>query len=106
MKVFNNIFGNGDLLFEVKINIKLLQIFWFPLQNVQHLPWESIPVLRNTSVSRLPSVYFMHTELSYLNSTKMSVQDEGIEPGNVYYVLNPDSNLPHTQKTFADWFTG
>ncbi|QPG75911.1 hypothetical protein FOA43_003297 [Brettanomyces nanus] len=64
------------------------------------LPWESIPSLRNKSVSRMPSLG-MITE--YLQDNH-SLLEEGINPGNGYYVLNPGGDLMKTEQRFKDKF--
>ncbi|KAK3602692.1 hypothetical protein CHS0354_017898 [Potamilus streckersoni] len=73
-------------------------------KNVQHLPWESMAILQNKSVSRLPSMYHLHTQLSFLQTQESSVLIKGVNSRSTYYVLNPDNNLPNTQITFEGWF--
>lgn len=34
------------------------------------------------------------------------VLSSGVSPKKVYYVLNPDGNLPDTESRFKEWFTG
>jgi len=34
------------------------------------------------------------------------VLSRGVNPEKVYYVLNPDRNLPDTENRFKEWFTG
>ncbi|XP_067884604.1 separin, partial [Heterodontus francisci] len=73
-------------------------------KHLQRLPWESMPMLRSHRISRLPSFQFL---LSYLANRKhqlSSVLTEGVNPNSVFYVLNPQGNLPNTEKTFKDWF--
>lgn len=33
------------------------------------------------------------------------VLSRGVDPQQVYFVLNPDRNLLETEKRFRDWFT-
>lgn len=73
-------------------------------KDLQRLPWETIPLLKGQRVSRLPSFHFL---LGYMVTHKhqlKSVLKDGIDPGNVFYVLNPQGNLPNTEKTFKAWF--
>ncbi|XP_067832950.1 separin, partial [Heptranchias perlo] len=73
-------------------------------KHLQRLPWESVPILRAHRVSRLPSLRFL---LGYMVARKnqlKSVLTEGVNPDSVFYVLNPQGNLPNTEKTFKDWF--
>ena len=34
-----------------------------------------------------------------------SVFEQGVNPRNAFYVLNPESNLPNTEQKFADMFS-
>ncbi|CAC5385173.1 ESP1 [Mytilus coruscus] len=68
---------------------------------LQHLPWENLPILRCHSLSRLPSLYHM---INYLSQTVENTGVSIVDKQKVYYVLNPDNNLPATQETFQDWF--
>lgn len=77
----------------------------FVLKAVQHLPWECVPSLTQSSISRMPSLYHLHAQLSYLTKQKSSILHTGIDKQRVFYVLNPDSNLASTQETFQDWFS-
>eukprot|EP00062_Callorhinchus_milii_P025013 gi/632985547/ref/XP_007909742.1/ PREDICTED: separin-like [Callorhinchus milii] len=73
-------------------------------KNLQRLPWESVPVLRTRAVTRVPSLPFL---LSYVVTKQHGVSSlitEGVDPTRVFYVLNPQGNLPNTEKTFKDWF--
>ncbi|XP_053408067.1 uncharacterized protein LOC123559936 [Mercenaria mercenaria] len=73
-------------------------------KTVQHLPWESIPILSDKSVSRMPCLSHMVTQLNNLQTQKKSVFLKGVNPRNTFYILNPDSDLPRTQDFFKDWF--
>ncbi|XP_007254307.3 separin [Astyanax mexicanus] len=72
---------------------------------LQRLPWENISCLRPRSVSRMPSLQAVlgHGHLQKMNSD--CVLSRGVDPQQVYFVLNPDGNLPETEKRFRDWFT-
>ncbi|XP_076092689.1 uncharacterized protein LOC143064061 [Mytilus galloprovincialis] len=69
---------------------------------IQHLPWENLSILRSHSLSRLPSLYHM---INYLSQTVEKTGVSIVDKQKVYYVLNPDNNLPATQETFQEWFT-
>ncbi|XP_060678360.1 separin [Hemiscyllium ocellatum] len=73
-------------------------------KHLQRLPWESIPTLRAHRVSRLPSFQFLLAYVAASTLQLRSVLTEGLNPSSVYYVLNPQGNLPNTEKTFKDWF--
>ncbi|XP_036386546.1 separin [Megalops cyprinoides] len=72
---------------------------------LQKLPWESISCLRSRSVTRMPSLHFLlgHAALKQLDPG--SVLNHGVDPQQVFYVLNPDANLKDTEERFKEWFT-
>lgn len=85
-------------------------------KNVQRLPWESIPVLRGRSVSRIPSISFLidriqlarHCHGLPLEPTdskedNLTVDRVTVDPARVRYVLNPKGDLKHTEKQFGPW---
>ncbi|KAH7345409.1 peptidase family C50-domain-containing protein [Rhizoctonia solani] len=85
-------------------------------KNAQRIPWESIPVLRGRSVSRIPSISFLvdriqlarHRQglsLALPDSKSDAQQIDRIEinPKRVRYVLNPKGDLKHTEKQFGPW---
>ncbi|XP_067229495.1 separin isoform X1 [Chanodichthys erythropterus] len=73
---------------------------------MQRLPWENIACLKTCSVTRMPSLHAVlgHSHLKEMDSS--CVLSSGVNPKKVYYVLNPDGNLPDTENRFKDWFTG
>ncbi|XP_062568932.1 uncharacterized protein LOC134231045 [Saccostrea cucullata] len=90
---------------DLNLNGSQGHVFLILDKSVQHLPWESVPSLASSSISRMPSLYHLHSQLTYLNSQKSSILHTGIDKQSVFYVLNPDSNLASTQETFQDWFS-
>ncbi|CAG9319187.1 unnamed protein product [Blepharisma stoltei] len=62
--------------------------------NLIHLPWESLKILRSQIVTRLPCFSFL---LNRLKPKLLSVS-------NTFYILNPSSDLEHTQQTFEKFF--
>lgn len=62
--------------------------------NLIHLPLESIKILRDQTVSRLPGLSFL---IPRLNPYQLSLS-------NTFYILNPSSDLEHTQQTFEKSF--
>ncbi|MCI4374988.1 hypothetical protein PGIGA_G00103820 [Pangasianodon gigas] len=73
---------------------------------LQKLPWENISCLKPRSVTRMPSLHAVlgHSHLREVDPD--CVLSRGVDPQRVYFVLNPDGNLPETEKRFRDWFTG
>ncbi|KAG9329512.1 hypothetical protein JZ751_004415 [Albula glossodonta] len=84
---------------------------------LQKLPWENISCLRPHTVTRMPSLHFLlghcalrevsvllgHRALTELDPE--SVLNQGVNPQEVFYVLNPDANLKDTEERFREWFT-
>ena len=83
-------------------------------KNVQDIPWESLPVLRGQSVSRIPSMDFLLDRLEFSHWRKWedgSPQDglvdrAAVDPRKTYFVLNPSGDLKGTEGRFADWLKG
>ncbi|OWF40766.1 uncharacterized protein LOC110463375 [Mizuhopecten yessoensis] len=73
-------------------------------KTIQHLPWESIPILRKHSVSRVPSFYHMCVQLSCLQTDENTIYKNGIDSRQTFYFLDPDGNLSSTRETFQAWF--
>ncbi|KAI0747689.1 peptidase family C50-domain-containing protein [Daedaleopsis nitida] len=83
-------------------------------KNVQGIPWESVPVLRGQSVSRIPSMDFLLDRLEFAHWRKWEdgrpqeglVDQAAVDPRKTYYVLNPSGDLKGTEGRFADWLKG
>jgi separase len=90
-------------------------------RNVQGIPWESIPILRGHSVSRIPSLSFLLDRIhlarhlrgmlplpsaSEVASGNNSIDRANIDPRRTFYVLNPSGDLKPTQKRFQTWLEG
>ncbi|KAG8895793.1 hypothetical protein FRC00_006914 [Tulasnella sp. 408] len=85
-------------------------------KNLQGLPWESIPILRGRSVSRIPSISFLldrvdlvrHQQgqaLASRSSTGGPPPDRTtVDPLKTFYILNPSGDLKNTQSTFEPKF--
>nr|KJB11859.1 hypothetical protein B456_002G207900 [Gossypium raimondii] len=76
---------------------------------VQMLPWESIPILRQQEVYRMPSVGSIsiilersqrYHELACTNAAAFPL----IDPLDAFYLLNPSGDLSSTQAEFENWF--
>ncbi|KAI6148818.1 peptidase family C50-domain-containing protein [Pisolithus tinctorius] len=87
-------------------------------RRLQGIPWESIPVLRGRSVSRIPSLNFLldRVQFAALQSRAMCSSERGsdgqeeptvdrisIDPRKAYYILNPSGDLKGTEGRFAPW---
>ncbi|GMI87982.1 EXTRA SPINDLE POLES, RADIALLY SWOLLEN 4, homolog of separase, HOMOLOGY OF SEPARASE 1 [Hibiscus trionum] len=74
--------------------------------DVQMLPWESIPILRQQEVYRMPSVGSIsmilrrYDELVGRNAAAVPL----IDPLDAFYLLNPSGDLRSTQAEFENWF--
>ncbi|KAL6306065.1 peptidase family C50-domain-containing protein [Sparassis latifolia] len=84
-------------------------------KNVQGIPWESLPVLRGKSVSRIPSMEFLldRTELARRQTSpeawkgdEAKVDRAVVDPRKTYYVLNPSGDLKNTEARFSPWLRG
>lgn len=80
-------------------------------KNVQSIPWESIPILRGRSVSRIPSMDFLIDRLEFAKWQKSAGHREAdalvdrvvVDPKKTYYVLNPSGDLKGTEGRFSSW---
>ena len=74
-------------------------------KHIQNLPWESMPILYNKPVSRMPSFTLLsnYCKLKQMNSKRNRI-GVGINPENTYYLLNPSNDLPQTQLQFEQLF--
>ncbi|KIO19106.1 hypothetical protein M407DRAFT_31256 [Tulasnella calospora MUT 4182] len=85
-------------------------------KNLQGLPWESIPILRGRSVSRIPSISFLLDRVDLVrhqqgqaiasrSSTGAPSPDRTtVDPLKTFYILNPSGDLKNTQSTFEPKF--
>jgi separase len=82
-------------------------------KTVQPFPWESLAVLRNRSVSRLPALSFLQDrlELQPYWSSGQRAEETGTgtttdfiaDASRASYVLNPAGDLAKTQSEFETW---
>nr|XP_011462140.1 PREDICTED: separase [Fragaria vesca subsp. vesca] len=76
---------------------------------VQMLPWENLPVLRNQEVYRMPSVGSILATANRNYQNQDQVQSIAtlfplIDPLDAFYLLNPSGDLNYTQNEFETWF--
>eukprot|EP00755_Sulcionema_specki_P005843 Sspe_Gene.33912::Locus_16500_Transcript_1_1_Confidence_1.000_Length_2248::g.33912::m.33912/K02365/ESP1; separase len=72
--------------------------------NYNSLPWENTSALEGEPASRVPSLSYLRTQLGkYAADHPGSMVRDGMNPNDVYYVLNPDGNLEKTEAKFS-WF--
>ncbi|RUS29007.1 peptidase family C50-domain-containing protein [Jimgerdemannia flammicorona] len=77
-------------------------------KNSQMLPWESLPILRQQPVSRLPSLSFLRDRILFANAAHLAQgaresshwRDYRIDQRKTSYVLNPSQDLKNTQVEF------
>ncbi|KAK1232899.1 separin protein [Marasmius sp. AFHP31] len=80
-------------------------------KNLQGLPWESIPILRGRSISRIPCMSFLTDRLEFArwrreqegSQTSLMVDRAVVDPRKGYYILNPSGDLTRTQERFQPW---
>jgi separase len=70
-------------------------IILIPDKKLHSIPWESLPYLRNLSISRVPSLSFLRDRLVNRSSPRFY-----INPEKALVVLNPSSDLKNTQTAF------
>ncbi|KAL8258316.1 hypothetical protein R6Q59_030357 [Mikania micrantha] len=80
-----------------------------PDSDIQMLPWESLPILRNQEVYRMPSVASILCTYDRCchfqeNVGKDSLLFPMIDPLDAYYLLNPGGDLSNTEAEFGNWF--
>lgn len=82
-------------------------------KNVQSIPWESLPILRGRSVSRIPGVQFLHDRILFAQRKREATgQTHNPADGAVvdrrkgYFILNPSGDLSRTEERFRDWGNG
>ncbi|KAL5787518.1 hypothetical protein ACOSP7_004467 [Xanthoceras sorbifolium] len=76
---------------------------------VQMLPWENIPILRNQEVYRMPSVGSISATLERIHHHqeqhgRLLAPFPLVDPLDAFYLLNPSGDLNGTQVEFEDWF--
>ncbi|KAG6652968.1 separase isoform X5 [Carya illinoinensis] len=76
---------------------------------VQMLPWENLPILRNQEVYRMPSVGSISAALDRSHHHqeqvgKIVASFPLIDPLDAFYLLNPSGDLSSTQVEFEKWF--
>ncbi|KAI9176721.1 hypothetical protein LWI28_006369 [Acer negundo] len=74
---------------------------------IQMLPWENIPIIRNQEVYRMPSVGSISATLQHHNQEQIGGRLAPfplIDPLDAFYLLNPGGDLIGTQVEFEDWF--
>ncbi|KAI9087156.1 hypothetical protein K1719_030791 [Acacia pycnantha] len=79
--------------------------------DIQMLPWESLPILRNQEVYRMPSVSSISALVNRSSSHHKQIEGNSmsfplIDPLDAFYLLNPDGDLASTQTEFENWFRG
>lgn len=81
-------------------------------RSLQSIPWESVPVLRGQSVSRIPSMEFLLDRVGPAAMGSGCAGEDGdgkaidrvrVDGRKTYYVLNPSGDLKGTEGRFASW---
>jgi separase len=78
---------------------------------LQEIPWESLPILRGRSISRIPNVDFLIDRLElaqrrHLSGSHVPERYDGhtrLDSSSTYYILNPSGDLEGTERRFAPW---
>lgn len=80
-------------------------------RSLQSIPWESLPVLRGQSVSRIPSLEFLLDRVRLAAMEREGAREDGdgvidrirVDARKTYYVLNPGGDLKGTEGRFSSW---
>ncbi|KAM9758407.1 separin isoform 2-T2 [Menidia menidia] len=72
---------------------------------LQKLPWESMSILRSSSVSRMPSLQSLLGLSVQREAGSDSILGHGVNTSKVFYVLDPDANLRNAQERFKECFS-
>ncbi|XP_068449511.1 separin isoform X2 [Clinocottus analis] len=72
---------------------------------LQKLPWESTSILKSHSVSRMPSLHSIIGLSIQKETDSQSILKQGVDPKQVFYVVDPDANLRNSQGQFKEWFS-
>jgi separase len=78
---------------------------------LQEIPWESLPILRGRSISRIPNVDFLIDRLEFAQRRRKSECRNSdhydgqtrLDSSSTYYVLNPSGDLEGTERRFSPW---
>ncbi|XP_030230781.1 LOW QUALITY PROTEIN: separin [Gadus morhua] len=74
-------------------------------KHLQKLPWECMLCLRPRSVTRMPSLHSLLGACLQREWDPRCILEQGVDPKQVFYVLNPDANLSNTEDRFKDLFS-
>nr|GEU88271.1 separase isoform X1 [Tanacetum cinerariifolium] len=77
--------------------------------DIQMLPWESMPLLKNQEVYRMPSIASISCTYDRCCHIQEKVGKDFavspmIDPLDAYYLLNPGGDLSETEAEFGAWF--
>jgi len=77
--------------------------------DVQMLPWENLPALRNQEIYRMPSIRSIFLALTrstnhHEDASAIAPPFPVIDPFDAFYVLNPSGDLVSTQEEFDQLF--
>ncbi|KAF8556865.1 hypothetical protein OG21DRAFT_1495257 [Imleria badia] len=79
-------------------------------RSLQSIPWESLPVLRGQSVSRIPSLEFLLDRVRLAALQRDGAEEDSnvvdrirVDARKTYYVLNPSGDLKGTEGRFSSW---
>lgn len=70
-------------------------------KNTSAIPWESIPILRQQAVCRIPSMSFLQDRISMMRDSRLTIRRS---EARLWYLLNPSEDLVRTQQRFGAHF--
>lgn len=72
-------------------------------KQTQAFPWESLPVLEGLSISRIPSIAFLHDRIDLAKERRHSPERFTSQAKKATFVLNAGGDLHKTQEEFEGW---
>lgn len=73
-------------------------------RDIQSLPWETLPIMRDQACARVPSIFFLCALYETHEKSKSSVTKMGVRNDKIFYVLNPNNDLKKTQERLEPKF--
>lgn len=73
-------------------------VYCYFSQALVSVPWESLPIMEEQLVSRIPCMHLIPHLLKIWHKKRL------IHHRRLFYLLNPGGDLPETQKRLEGWF--
>lgn len=74
-------------------------------ENLQVIPWESIPCLRDISCYRIPSLTILLGMIQAQKTTNALIEETRVDLSKAWYLVDPDNNLPTSKSTMMSYLS-